>query len=676
MKTILSLLLIFLVSFSGCANKKRKALLFPFVAILDSGETTTPNTFSSPSTTSETGGSGNQVIPPAPDKLASSESTQFQVTPTQSSNEYAVVPVEATNTTTSTEVSSSKGDSESSSSVSNDITNLTDTASSSKGDSGSSSSVSSDTTNLTDTVSSVSNSVAEVLPSAGVVVAESTKPFTFQTTTIIPVSMTVVDSTQTPISNAVVNIYEVNSNNGETNLLFQQLTNSSGYVEGSIVVKQSTTQLEAAVSINNESSKPVPIPLEVAVTKDNGEVKNYPISAITSLTIPTQVKPQVLVADRDGDGVPDSLDFYPDDPSKSSKIRIPSSGVNTVSFEDLFPSAGDADLNDYVVQFYNEEDLNSKGEVVEIRGEYQHVAKGAGYKHTLNLRLPLEFTVCRGDKDKGHGNETTGIDTDNPGKSTGVNQNALEKRKATFTSKCDREEKISLDVTFESIIYDGSGIDTKTGKVRYTPSLEEMKDGFEILGDSSKTISSANVDPTKPYKPGHRAVVKIVFNKPIPKAQLGNAPYDLFIRILSKKLDSKYPKPAPKAENPAKQFYEVHFPGIYFDNGKDIYLDNSGFPWAVLIPSTWAWPLEGKTYDIRGNKSAYPKFKIWMESKGQLEKDWYLYPDKNHAYPLPEISSSLTAFLKQIDSVSLGVAFLILLGGLGVLILRKKFLTV
>ena len=661
MKTIVSLLLILLVSFSGCTNKKRKALLFPFVAILDSGETTTPNSSSSPSTTSETIGLGNQSIPPAPDKLTSSESTQFQVTPTQSSNEYAVVPVEAASNAILPETGLSKETSESSSSESTSVSNeITSNETSSK--------------EPTDTSSL--GPIAEVLPSAGIVVAESTKPFTFQTTTIIPVSMTVVDSTQTPISNAVVNIYEVNSSNGETNLLFQQLTNSAGYVEGSLVVKQSTTQLEATVSINNESSKPVPIPLEVAVTKDNGEVKNHPISAITSLTVPTQVQPQVLVADRDRDGVPDSLDFYPDDPSKSSKIRIPSSGVNTVSFEDLFPSAGDADLNDYVVQFYNEEDLNSKGEVVEIRGEYQHVAKGAGYKHTLNLRLPLEFTVCKGDKDKGHGNESTGIDTDNPGKSTGVNQNALEKRKATFTSKCDREEKIPLDVTFESIIYDGSGIDTKTGKVRYTPSLEEMKDGFEILGDSSKTISSANIDPTKPYKPGHRAVVKIVFNKPVPKAQLGNAPYDLFIRILSKKLDSKYPKAAPKAENPAKQFYEVHFPGIYFDDGKDVYLDNSGFPWAVLIPSTWAWPLEGKTYDIRGSKSAYPKFKIWMQSKGQLEKDWYLYPDKNYAYPLPEISSSLTAFLKQIDSVSLGLALVILLGGLGILILRKKFLTV
>lgn len=611
MRRIILLILIILVSFSDCANKKKKALLFPFLALLNSEE---PGAGKSASTQG-TAVPGSQVnVPPAPSNLVNSESDAFLVNSGTSSSQ--VIPVNAAGT----------------------------------------------------------QSLNTSLPEAGVVLSGQDETFVFKTTTSVPVSMTIYDSNQTPVPGAVVSIYEIDSTNGETNVVFQQISDASGYVEGSLVVNQSSSQIEATVSVGSETTKPVPIPLEVAVKSENGESRNVAVAAITSLNLPIQITPASTVADRDGDGVPDHLDFYPDDATKASKIRIPSSGVNTASFEDLFPSAGDADLNDYVIQFYNEEDLNAKGEVVEVRGEYQHVSKGAGYKHTLNLKLPAQFTVCRDDKDKGHGNNQDGVDADNPGASTGINQNALDNRKATFNTKCTREETVGLDVSFESTIYDGLDIDTKTGRVRYTPSLEEIRDGFEILGDSSKTIASSNVDPTKPYKPGHRASVKIKFNKPVPKTKLGNAPYDLFIRVLSKKIDNKYPQGAPQAENAGKQFYEVHFPGFYFQSGKDVYLDNKGFPWAVLVPSVWAWPLEGKTYDIRGSKSAYPRFKTWMESNGKLDKDWYMHPDKTYAYPLPEVSSSLAAYLKDIDSISFGLALGIILTGLGILFLRKKFM--
>jgi hypothetical protein len=612
MKKIIILFLAVTLSFSNCANKKKKALLFPFLALLNSEDTVTEPVSSNAGT--------QYSVPPAPVSINNSNSETFVVS--SGDNSYSVSPTDSTQ-------------------------------------------------------SSESSTLTSALPTAGVSVSSATQVFSFQTTVTYPVTMTVTDSENNIVTGAVVTIQEINEENGESTVVFQQVTDSSGYVEGSFTVSQAISQVEATVTVGSETSKPVPIPLEVAVTDETGASTNYPISSINSVTIPGKVQTPSGLADRDGDGVPDSIDFFPDDPTKASRVRIPGVGVHTVAFEDLFPSAGDADLNDYVIQFFNEEILNAKGEVVEIRGEYQHVAKGAGYKHNLNLRLPTSYQVCLDDKDKGHGNNESGTDADNPGASTGINQNALDNRNRTKfkDASCKRTETVGLDVSFESTIFDGNDVDTKTGKVRYNPSLEEIRDGFEILGDSSKTISSANVDPNRPYRPGHRAVVSIQFNKPIPKSQLGNAPYDLFIRILSKKIDNRYPAQAPRAENAGRQFYEVHFPGYYFaQNGKDVYLDSKGFPWAILIPSAWAWPLEGRTFDIRGTKSAYPKFKAWMESGGQVNKDWYLHPDRTYAFPLPEVSSSLSAFLKDVDSISVGLALGIILTGMGILFLRKKFI--
>lgn len=609
------ILLVILIAFSllSCANKRKKALLFPFFAILDDQPTQTQTT--SPATSSD---SSSLSAPPAPTVLTSSASETYQIQPTEA-NQYAIAPTSAETTSSSAPIESTGTSAASQENLVSSSKPSTDEAVSSDQ---SASSASSPGTSEKDTTPSskppVTPSLSDQSLSASVEVTTKTEAFKFETTKSYTVNASVVDSNQTPIPNALIGFYEIDPKTGESSLIFQQLTNSEGRIQGNIIVKQATEQVEATVTIGSETSKPVPIPLVVAVTNANGTVVNMPILSISKITIPIVVTPPAQIADKDGDGVPDALDFYPNDPTKATKLRFPTEGVYTIAYEDLFPSAGDADLNDYVIQMFNEEDLDAQGRIVEIRGQYQHVARGAGYKHTLNLKLPR------------------------------------------------------TSLTFESVIYDANGNDTRTGKVRYTPSIEELGDGIEILGDSSKTITSSNIDPTKPFKPGHRAAVTIRFDKPVSRTELGNSPYDLFIRILSKKVDSNYPAAAPIASNAALRYYEVHFPNLYFDSkGKDVYMDSKGFPWAILVPKVWAWPLEGSTYDIRGSKSAYPKFKIWMDSKGELEKDWYLYPNSNYAFPLPE-SSSLTAFLNNLNTVNVSMAIGITLIAVVFLIFRRK----
>ena len=49
-----------------------------------------------------------------------------------------------------------------------------------------------------------------------------------------------------------------------------------------------------------------------------------------------------------------------------------------VAFEDLYPSAGDADYNDFVVRYSVEENYNAAGELESINMTYTPIARGAG----------------------------------------------------------------------------------------------------------------------------------------------------------------------------------------------------------------------------------------------------------------------------------------------------------
>ena len=55
------------------------------------------------------------------------------------------------------------------------------------------------------------------------------------------------------------------------------------------------------------------------------------------------------IVDSDNDGVADDQDDYPNDPARAYTSNFPTSGYQTVSFEDLWPAKGDFDLNDMVL---------------------------------------------------------------------------------------------------------------------------------------------------------------------------------------------------------------------------------------------------------------------------------------------------------------------------------------
>ncbi|MCG6195320.1 LruC domain-containing protein [Leptospira sp. FAT2] len=316
-----------------------------------------------------------------------------------------------------------------------------------------------------------------------------TPPFTYNTVQTIPLNLIVTDKQSKPVSGATV---IVSDNMG--NILFQGISDSAGKVSGTITVETSVGQITLEITANGES------------------ISNI-INLINVIGINREIKYEVLLpvvnappADTDKDGIPDSLDAYPQDPTRASMIRTPAEGVSTVAFEDLYPSAGDADLNDYVIQMHNEVDLNAAGDVIRLRGTYQHVARGAGYKHTFFIKLVA---------------------------GTG----------AKFTRKVVRE--------------DGKEVTASSTKA---VSAADLTAGLQIHEESNKTTSNPNVNPGGVFKPGHIATIEIEFDSPVKKTKLGNYPYDIFIKVTNTGKEIHFPGLYKNADGTDKYLDSNRFP--------------------------------------------------------------------------------------------------------------------
>ncbi|UOG31450.1 LruC domain-containing protein [Leptospira noguchii] len=314
-------------------------------------------------------------------------------------------------------------------------------------------------------------------------------PFTYNTVQTIPLNLVITDKQSKPVSGATVIVSD-----NEGHILFQGISNNVGKVSGTITVETALGQITLEITAGGESISNV-INL-INVVGINREIK-YEILLPAVATAPT---------DTDKDGVPDTLDTYLQDPTRSSLIRIPAEGVSTVAYEDLYPSAGDADLNDYVLHIHNEEDLNAAGDVIRLRGTYQHVARGAGYKHTFFLKLPVAVG-------------------------------------ATFSRKVVRDDgKVVTDLTTKTV------------------SSSDLNQGIQIHEESNKTTSNPNVNPGGVYKPGYIATIEIVFNSPVKKTVLGSYPYDIFIKVTNTGKEIHFPGLYKNANGTDKYLDSNNFP--------------------------------------------------------------------------------------------------------------------
>ncbi len=287
--------------------------------------------------------------------------------------------------------------------------------------------------------------------------------FLFETTQTVDVFITVVDAVA-PVEGSRVRVFELVDNSTGEQVLFQAATNANGNATGSITI--------------NRAVPAVIIEYQFAGQTYRQQVDLTMVQEIRrTLNIMAMVGP-VPVMDRDGDGIPDDQDHYPDDPTRATMVRYPSPPLQhyTIAFEDLYPRQGDADFNDYVLRLRYEEDLDARGRIVGLRGEIVHVARGAGYKHTLHLTLPgaenARLRLMRYDE---------------------------------LENVVHSEDRIVANFT-----------------------------GVELMPRSDRTISASNTAPNAgEFRTGERANFEITPAAPLQRADLGAMPYDLFLRVLN-----------------------------------------------------------------------------------------------------------------------------------------------
>lgn len=98
----------------------------------------------------------------------------------------------------------------------------------------------------------------------------------------------------------------------------------------------------------------------------------------------------IIIPDTDNDGVNDSLDDYPTNPLLAFNNYFPTDTTYaTVAFEDLWPSMGDYDLNDLVVDLRHNLITNAAGNVARFEGSYKLRAAGGSQKLAFCVQYPF-----------------------------------------------------------------------------------------------------------------------------------------------------------------------------------------------------------------------------------------------------------------------------------------------
>lgn len=105
--------------------------------------------------------------------------------------------------------------------------------------------------------------------------------------------------------------------------------------------------------------------------------KGYVDDVVLDMTVPNP--------DTDGDGVDDNQDEFPNDPTKAYTSKFPTSGYQTLAFEDLWPAKGDFDFNDMVVSNQVVYGLDANGDKVDATFTISLDAAGSGFSNGLAM---------------------------------------------------------------------------------------------------------------------------------------------------------------------------------------------------------------------------------------------------------------------------------------------------
>jgi LruC domain-containing protein len=287
-----------------------------------------------------------------------------------------------------------------------------------------------------------------------------------------------------------------------------------------------------------------------------------PVKAVDVINVPTIDAP----GDIDKDGVTNTFDEFPNDPLRAYTNYYPSAlDYTSLLVEDLWPSFGDFDFNDLVVDCQYENVTNAASNIVDMYIKVKVRAIGAGFNNGFGIELPVAPSVVS-----------------------------------------------SVTLTDQSGVVKNIGVEAGQSKAV----VIAFDDAYTVL-PSMGGGTGVNVIPGNGYRTPADIVLHITFTTPQAPATLSNAPFNPFVFVngdRTKEIHLGNFKPTSKASsaffgqaddysNPATSTY---------------YKSKNNLVWMLEVPSSFAYNIETK--DIL---KAYLKFGAWAESGGTLFKDWY-----------------------------------------------------
>jgi len=170
------------------------------------------------------------------------------------------------------------------------------------------------------------------------------------------------------------------------NRIFGGKLDDTGALHAELVLPAAPDDMTLTISADGFGQRSVVIPAMVDLSSVN---RTMSMGVYVPADEPFLARQLTGLEDRDGDGVPDAYDAFPDDPNAAFEVNVPAEGSLSVAFEDLFglANAGDADYNDFVGAYRISEVLNEAGDVVSLTVHADAVTKLAGYNHRFGIRI-------------------------------------------------------------------------------------------------------------------------------------------------------------------------------------------------------------------------------------------------------------------------------------------------
>jgi LruC domain-containing protein len=290
-----------------------------------------------------------------------------------------------------------------------------------------------------------------------------------------------------------------------------------------------------------------------------------PVTAISNTGVPPIATP----IDSDGDGVPDASDAFPNDPTRAYITYYPSATTYAnIAFEDNWPSKGDYDMNDLVLDYRYILVSNAQNQVVTIQANYKIAAVGASFKNGFGLQLPIPASAVK-----------------------------------SVTGQLFKNSYIQLA---------SNGVEAGQTNAVIIPF-----DNTDELINNPDFSYFVNTETTKDKVVSDSSAVLVTLNSPIAISTFTPSAFNPFlisngrrgyeIHLLgyapTTKADPKLFGTADDASVPSQSKY---------------YISTDNWPWALNYTDPFTYPIEGVNISL-----AYPHFTDWAAAAGSLFTDWY-----------------------------------------------------